>query len=87
MGFTEADWVSVLPGALRGRLHELAPGQLSAALDSGTLLLRWQVLPPRCIALMRMPRLAVQFDFGDTAETERQALMKYFDLYTQRGGG
>ena len=87
MGFTEADLVSVLPGALRGRSHELTPGQLRVPLDSGEMLLRWQVLPPRAIALMRMPRLAVQFDFGNTAEAERQAVMKYFDLYTQRGGG
>jgi hypothetical protein len=87
MGFTEADLLSVLPGALRGRAHELAPGQLRVPLDSGEMQLRWQVLPPRSIALMRMPRLAVQFDFGDTADAERQAVMKFFDLYTQRGGG
>ena len=43
MGFAEADWVSVLPGALRGRALELTPGQLRVVLDSGEMLLRWQV--------------------------------------------
>ena len=87
MGYTEADLLSVLPGALRGRAHEVSPGQLRVMLDTGMMRMGWQVLPPRQIALMRMPRLAVQFDFGATDEAERQAVMKFFDLYTQRGGG
>jgi len=87
-GFTEADWLSCLPGAVRGCPLALpAPGQAQVQVGTGTLWLSWQVLPPRQIALMRMPRLATHFRFDGVGEAERQAFMKYFDLYTQRGGG
>ena len=43
--------------------------------------------PPRRIALLSMPRLGVQFRFSGIDEASRQAFMRYFDLYTQRGGG
>jgi hypothetical protein len=57
------------------------------AVGGGTLTLRWQVLPPRQIGLVRFVRLAVQYRFDGVADDERHAFMKYFDLYTQRGGG
>jgi hypothetical protein len=34
-----------------------------------------------------MPRLAIAFHFERVDEAKRQAFMRYFDLYTQRGGG
>lgn len=42
---------------------------------------------PRVIAQIRLPRLAVRFDFNGVAEAERLRFMQRFDLYTQRGGG
>jgi hypothetical protein len=51
------------------------------------LQLRWQVMPPRVIALMRMPVLRVNFEFQGLSADERYAFMKRFDLYMQRGGG
>jgi hypothetical protein len=36
---------------------------------------------------MRVPRLGVNFSFEDIDEGARQAFMRYFDLYMQRGGG
>ena len=33
------------------------------------------------------PRLAISFRFNGVDEATRQAFMRYFDLYTQRGGG
>ena len=87
-GYTEADWLAILPGAVRDCPLQLpAPGQVVVQIGPGHLTLHWQVLPPRQIALMRMPRLAVHFDFSGVDEAERQTFMKYFDLYTQRGGG
>lgn len=87
-GFTEADWLACLPGAVRGcRLHIDRPGQAAVQVGGGTLHLAWQVMPPRRIALMRMPVLATHYRFDGVAEAERQAFMKFFDLYTQRGGG
>ena len=49
--------------------------------------LAWQVLPPRRIALLCIPRLAVAFRFEGVDDAARQAFMRHFDLYTQRGGG
>ena len=87
-GFAEADWLRCLPGAVRGAAIDLAtPGQALVAMASGTLTLRWTVLPPRQLGLVGFMRLAVHYRFQGVADAERQAFMKYFDLYTQRGGG
>ncbi len=87
-GFTEADWLQCLPGAVRGCPLALgAPGHATVQIGSGQLHLSWQVRPPRQIALMRMPVLATHYRFEGVADDQRQAFMKFFDLYTQRGGG
>jgi hypothetical protein len=54
---------------------------------AGGLELAWRELPPRQIALLPMLRLAIAFHFEGVGELERHACMRYFDLYTQRGGG
>lgn len=87
MGCTEREWLGWLPGAVRGRPLELAPGRAGVAIDGGRLDLAWQVLAPRRIALMSLPRLAVQFRFSGMDDPSRKAFMRYFDLYMQRGGG
>ena len=87
-GFTESDWLHCLPGAVRGcPLAISGPGRATVQVGAGTLNLAWQVQPPRQIALMRMPVLATHYRFDGVAEDDRQAFMKFFDLYTQRGGG
>ena len=87
-GFTEADWLACLPGAVRGcALCIVGPGRATVRIGAGMLHLAWQQQPPRRIALMRMPVLATHYRFDGVTEDERQAFMKYFDLYTQRGGG
>ena len=87
-GFTERDWLRCLPGAVRDCTIDLSqPGQARVQIGGGQLLLRWQVLAPRQIAMMRMPRLAVHYRFDGVAEGERLAFMRFFDLYTMRGGG
>jgi hypothetical protein len=87
MGCTEAELLQYLPGAVQGRSVEAGDGQATVVIDSGRLGLTWQTLPPRQIALMRIPRLAVSFRFSAIEEASRQSFMRYFDLYTQRGGG
>ena len=87
-GFAEADWVRCLPGAVRGAAIDLSrPGHATVAVGGGSLTLRWQVLPPRAIGLVRFARLAVDYRFDGVADEDRHTFMKYFDLYTQRGGG
>jgi hypothetical protein len=88
MGCTEREWLSWLPRAVHGHALTLGEGGATVAIGDGRLCLRWQVLPPRQIALARLPRMAAQFDFDDRIpEATRQAFMRTFDLYMQRGGG
>lgn len=87
-GCTETEWLRALPGAVRQHPLQLsAPGQAQVAIADGVLQLRWTTLPPRQIALVRMPRLQVQFRFDGVPAPQRQAFMDYFDLYMLKGGG
>jgi hypothetical protein len=87
-GFTERDWLRCLPGAVRDCSIDLSePGRASVQVGDGQLLLRWQVMAPRQIAMMRMPRLAVHYRFNGVDDSDRGRFMRYFDLYTLRGGG
>lgn len=87
MGCTEAELLMWLPGAVNGRAVTRMPRSAEIAIDAGRLELAWRELPPRQIALLRMPRLAISFHFEGVGEAQRQDFMRYFDLYTQRGGG
>jgi hypothetical protein len=84
---TGAELIGWLPGATRGCKVDLHADGADIALREGRLELRWHSLPPRRIALFTLPRLAVRFRFEGAGDEVRQAFMRYFDLYTQRGGG
>lgn len=86
-GGTEAEWLARLPGACRGRPLVMDGPSASVEIDGGRLHLAWQLLPPRRIALMHFPRMMVSFCFEGLADDARQAFMRHFDLYMQRGGG
>ncbi len=86
-GCTETEWLRWLPGAVRDPALKLTPGQACVAIDGGELRLRWAVLPPRQIAMLRMPRMTVGFAFDRVGGETRSDFMRYFDLYMQRGGG
>jgi len=87
MGTTETEWLSALPRALGEHAFELGTGQARVHIGDGHLLLQWQKLPPRVIALLRLQRLAVSFVFECVEDDARQRFMKRFDLTMQRGGG
>lgn len=87
-GCTEAEWLGWLPGAVGPHSLSLGPGpSATVRIGPGQLCLHWTVLPDRRIALIRLPRLAVQYAFGDLPDESRHRFMRYFDLYMQRGGG
>lgn len=87
MACTEAEWLSWLPRAVGEHACELKDQSARVTLGEGSLTLTWALAPPRVIALMRLPRLHVTFDFHQVGDEVRHAFMKRFDLYTQRGGG
>ena len=85
---TEADWLRWLPAACGAHpLSQPAPGRAVVRIGAGRLLLHWQALPPRRIALVQLPRLAVHYQFEQLDEAERRRFMRHFDLVMQRGGG
>ena len=87
-GCTEPEWLRALPGAVGGRdWHQPGPGRAEVTIGAGRLHLAWTVLPPRVIALVRMPRMHIAYRFEALPDDERRAFMKYFDLYMLRGGG
>jgi len=88
-GCTPAEWERDLPGAVTPHaMDRPAPGQATVQLQGGGCLhLLWQVLPPRQIALVRLPRLQVHFRFEQVDAGARSAFMRRFDLFLQRGGG
>lgn len=87
-GCTDAEWRGWLPGAVHPHVLTLdGPGQARVTIDGGCLRLQWTALPPRQIALLRMPRMRVNYRFDGVDAAGRSAFMRYFDLYMQRGGG
>ena len=87
-GCTEQEWLRWMPEAVHG--HPWAQpeeGCLRVAIGQGALVIDWQVLTPRVIALIRLPRMAVRFRFQSVEAQARNAFMKRFDLHLQRGGG
>jgi len=87
MACTEAEWLAWLPRAVGEHAREVRAASARVTIGAGQLQLDWRVEPPRVIALMRLPRLALRFAFSGVSEDQRHAFMKRFDLYTQRGGG
>ena len=86
-GGTEAEWLGRLAGACGDHAVRIEGRQAVVAIGAGSLALEWTVLPPRQIALMRMPRMHVSFRFEGIDDATRERFMRYFDLYMQRGGG
>ena len=87
MGCTEAELLGWLPAALGDPAAQLDTGAANLRLGSGALRLTWQVAAPRVIGLIRIPVLRVSFRFDAVDDLQRDAFMKRFVLYMQRGGG
>ena len=91
MGCTQAEFERWLPGATRNAtIHSRQQG---AAVEhritstGGTLIITATQLPPRYIALLRLPVLQIRFHFVDMEDAMCSEFLHYFDLYTRRGGG
>jgi hypothetical protein len=87
-GVTEADWLATLRGAVAEHPLQVGNGQAVVTIGAaGRLDLHWHALPPRAIALMRMPRLHVAYRFSGLSAEGQARFLRYFDLFMQRGGG
>lgn len=87
-GCTEVDWLRELPEAVGRHVLILGSGRAEVQLEGGgSLSLRWQVLPERQIALIRLPRMQVSYAFSNVSAPARAQFMRLFDLRMRRGGG
>lgn len=87
MGCTPDELRGWLARALPGAGLTIGQGTALASFDDGALRLRWHALPERRIALLAIPSLAVTFEFESMTPVQRHAVLRRFDLATQRGGG
>ena len=88
MGCTRHELARWLPGATGGApLRADGPDAWVAAVAGGEVRIAVRELPPRRIALLALPVLAVELRFGGLGEAAREAFLARFDLYTRRGGG
>ena len=87
-GCTLQEWLRWMPDAVHGHPWTQAQqSRLEVVIGPGRLVLSWEVLAPRAIALIRLPRLQVHFEFQGVNPAAQAAFMKRFDLHLQRGGG
>jgi hypothetical protein len=96
MGCTEAEWLGWLPAALGDQRWQREGAQVQVwwaepgvepVTETGRLTIRWRSEAPRTVALLRIPRLRVEFQFEGLDDAQRYRFMRRFDLYMQRGGG
>jgi hypothetical protein len=87
MGCTREDLLRWLPAAT-GHAPARADGDaIVVAVAGGEVRITAAERPPRRIALVSLPVLAVSFRFDGVAPADREAFLARFDLYTRRGGG
>lgn len=88
-GVTEPEWARLLPGAVEPHALRLdvAGRRAELCLGSGRLWLCWTPLAPRRIALLALPRLAVDYRFERVDADSRATFLRRFDAVMQRGGG
>jgi hypothetical protein len=87
MGCTVQEWLRWLPAAIGDNPFSISGFAAQVQLEEGALRLAWRVGTPLRIALLRMPRLQVEFAFTGLDDLARHRFMTRFDLYLQRGGG
>ena len=88
MSCTEVEWLAWLPKAMGDHEWQQSGQTVQVHLQGGGRLhIAWRQLPPRTIALMRLPRIGIAFRFEEASEESRMHFMRRFDLTTQRGGG
>ncbi len=87
MGCAREELLRWLPGATRHAPARTEGDELVFAVGGGEVRLRATQLPPRRIAQIAVPVLAVRFRFVGLDEAARESFLAHFDAYTRRGGG
>ena len=87
MGASWADFLRLLPLALRGWPYEVAGRAVEVGTPERGVAIAVEDLPPRRIALLEIARLRVALTFRGLDAGERAAFLAQFDRAFQRGGG
>lgn len=87
MGCTREDLLRWLPGATGHAPARVEGDAVVLSVAGGEVRITTRVRPPRRIALVALPVLAVSFRFDGLDAAAREAFLARFDLYTRRGGG
>ncbi len=87
MACTREDLLRWLPEATGHAPARVEGDAVVLSVGGGEVRIATRVLPPRRIALVSLPVLAVSFRFDGLDDAAREAFLARFDLYTRRGGG
>ncbi len=87
MGCTRAEFMRWLGGATRHAPRRLEGEEIALAVGAGEVRIALSERPPRRIARIALPVLAVRFRFLGLDRTAREDFLAHFDAYTRRGGG
>ncbi|MBK4739051.1 hypothetical protein [Noviherbaspirillum pedocola] len=87
MGCTRAEFLRWLPGATRHAPMDGEGDVFRVRCGGGSVEITIEERPPRRIASIALPVLAVRFCFLGMDAGARQAFLSWFDAYTRRGGG
>lgn len=87
MGCTREEFLRWLPDAVRGAPFEAGECEARVRAGQGEVRIGYVTAAPRRIGLVEVPVLRVSFRFTGMSDDEREDFLRYFDLYTRRGGG
>jgi hypothetical protein len=87
MGCTRDDLLRWLPAATGHAPARIEGDAVVLSVAGGEVRIEARERPPRRIALVTLPVLAVAFRFEGVDAAAREAFLARFDLYTRRGGG
>ncbi len=87
MGCTRDEFMRWLGGATRHVPSRIEGHEIALAVGAGEVRIALSERPPRRIARVSLPVLAVRFRFLGLDAPAREAFLARFDAYTRRGGG
>ena len=87
MTVTRAEFMRLLPAAVGGDVFAEEPDAFVHREPNRSWRIGFQALPELRIALVKLVRHRVEFEFEGYAANEIDVFMARFELYTRRGGG
>jgi hypothetical protein len=87
MGCSRADLLAWLPGAVRGAPIDVEADLIRVAYAEGEVRIRMAQAAERRLGELSLPVLHVSIRFTGIDARAREDFLKYFDLFTRRGGG